>query len=75
MVASDWFARHRSVVGVAAVFLGPFVAGLLTVARPLLHENHVTLVLVLTVAFISAAGLRPAGLIAAVTTALGYDLF
>jgi len=75
MVASDWFARHRSVVWAAAVFLGPFVAGLLALARPLLHENHVTLVLVLTVAFISAAGLRPADLIAAVTTALGYDFF
>ena len=75
MAASDWLARHRAVVWVAAVFLGPLVAGLLTLARPELHENHVTLILVLTVAVVSAAGLRPAGLVAAVTTALAYDYF
>jgi K+-sensing histidine kinase KdpD len=62
-------------VGVAAVFLGPVIAALLTLARPQLDENHVTLVLVLAVALISAAGLRPAGLVAAVTTALAYDYF
>jgi K+-sensing histidine kinase KdpD len=51
------------------------VAALLTLARPQLHENHVTLILVLAVALVSAAGLRPAGLVAAVTTALAYDYF
>jgi K+-sensing histidine kinase KdpD len=75
MAASDWLARHRAVVWVAAIFLGPVVAALLTLARPQLHENHVTLVLVLAVAVVSAAGLRPAGLVAAVTTALAYDYF
>jgi len=75
MALSDWLARRRTVVWVAAVFLGPLIAGLLTLARPELHENHVTLVLVLTVALVSAAGLRPAGLVAAVTTALAYDYF
>src|SRR5215211_2041211 len=75
MVLSDWLARHRPVIWVAAVFLGPVVAALLTLARPQLHENHVTLVLVLAVAVVSAAGLRPAGLVAAVTTALAYDYF
>jgi hypothetical protein len=75
MASSDWFARHRSVVWVAAVFLGPVVAGLLTLARGDLQDNHVTLVLVLVVALVSAAGLRPAGLVAAVTTALAYDYF
>ena len=75
IVASDWFAQHRSVVWVAAVFLGPLVAGLLTLGRAQLHENHVTLVLVLIVACVSAAGLRPAGLVAALTTALAYDFF
>jgi K+-sensing histidine kinase KdpD len=72
---SDWLSRNRAVVWVAAVLLGPAIAGLLTLARPELHENHVTLVLVLTVALVSAAGMRPAGLIAAVTTALAYDYF
>ena len=72
---SDWLARHRRVVWVAAVFLGPVVATLLTLARPQLHENHVTLILVLTVAVVSAAGLRPAGLVAAATTGLAYDYF
>jgi K+-sensing histidine kinase KdpD len=43
--------------------------------HPQLHENHVTLVLVLAVAVVSATGLRPAGLVAAVTTALAYDYF
>jgi K+-sensing histidine kinase KdpD len=57
------------------MFLGPVLAGLLTLARPQLHENHVTLVLVLPVAIVSATGLRPAGLVAAVTTALAYDYF
>jgi Domain of unknown function (DUF4118) len=75
MALSDWLARHRGVVWVAAVFLGPLVAALLTLVRPQLHENHVTLVLVLAVAVVSAAGLRPAGLVAAVTTALAYDYF
>jgi K+-sensing histidine kinase KdpD len=75
MAASDWLARHRAVVWVAAVFLGPVIAALLTLARPQLHENHVTLVLVLAVAVVSATGLRPAGLVAAVTTALAYDYF
>lgn len=75
MPLSDWLARHRAVVWLAAVFLGPVVAGLLTLARSQLHENHVTLVLVLVVAVISAAGLRPAGLVAAVTTGLAYDYF
>ena len=75
MVLSDWLTRHRPVVWVAALFLGPAVAALLTLVRPQLHENHVTLVLVLAVAVISAAGLRPAGLVAAVTTALAYDYF
>jgi K+-sensing histidine kinase KdpD len=75
MALSDWFARHRAVVWLAAVFLGPVVAGLLTLARPQLHENHATLLLVLAVAMVSAAGLRPAGLVAAVTTGLAYDYF
>ena len=47
----------------------------LRLARPQLHENHVTLILVLTVAVVSAAGLRPAGLVAAATTGLAYDFF
>ena len=34
-----------------------------------------TLILVLAVAVVSAAGLRPAGLVAAATTALAYDYF
>ena len=75
MAVSDWLTRHRGVVWAAAVFLGPVVAALLTLARPQLHENHATLVLVLAVAVVSAAGLRPAGLVAAVTTALAYDYF
>jgi K+-sensing histidine kinase KdpD len=75
MMASDWLARHRAVVWVAAVFLGPLVAGLLTLGRTQLHENQVNLVLVLTVACVSAAGMRPAGLVSAVTTAIAYDYF
>ena len=75
MAFSDWLGRHRAVVWIAAVLLGPVVAALLTVARPQLHENHVTLILVLAVAAVSAAGLRPAGLVAAVTTAIAYDYF
>jgi hypothetical protein len=74
-MASNWLARHRSVVWAAAVFLGPLVAGLLTLGRAQLHENQVTLILVLTVACVSAAGLRPAGLVAALTTAIAYDYF
>jgi K+-sensing histidine kinase KdpD len=75
MVLSDWLTRHRSAIWVAAIFLGPVIAALLTLARPQLHENHVTLILVLTVAVVSAAGLRPAGLVAAATTGLAYDYF
>jgi K+-sensing histidine kinase KdpD len=75
MVLSDWLTQPRAIVWLAAVFFGPVVAALLTLVRPQLQENHVTLVLVLAVALISAAGLRPAGLVAAVTTALAYDYF
>ncbi len=75
MALSDWLGRHRAFVWLAAVFFGPVVAALLTLARPQLHENHVTLVLVLAVAVVSAAGLRPAGLVAAATTGLAYDYF
>jgi K+-sensing histidine kinase KdpD len=75
MALSDWSVRHNRAIWAAAVLLGPILAGLLTMARPELHENHVTLVLVLAVAVVSAAGLRPAGLLAAVTTALAYDYF
>jgi K+-sensing histidine kinase KdpD len=75
MALSDWLAGHRAVVWLAAVFLGPVVAGLLTLARPQLHENHVTLLLVLAVAMVSAAGVRPAGVVGAVTTGLAYDYF
>ena len=75
MALSEWLGRHRAVVWVAAVVLGPVVAALLTLGRPQLHENHVTLILVLAVAVVSAAGLRPAGLVAAVTAAIGYDYF
>ena len=64
--------RHRAVVWLAAVFLGPVVAGLLTLARPRLH---MTLLLVLAVAGVFAVGMRPAGLVAAVTTGLAYDYF
>jgi hypothetical protein len=58
-VLSDWLTQHRAIVWLAAVFFGPVVAALLTLVRPQLHENHVTLVLVLAVALNSAAGLRP----------------
>ena len=75
MMASEWLARHRSVVWAAAVFLGPLVAGLLTLGRAQLHENQVTLILVLAVACVSAAGMRPAGSVAALTTAIAYDYF
>jgi K+-sensing histidine kinase KdpD len=71
----SWLSRHRGVLWVAALFIGPVVAALLTLTRSELHENHVTLLLVLAVAVVSAAGLRPAGLVAAVTTALAYDYF
>jgi hypothetical protein len=33
-MAYDWLSRHRSDVWVAAIFLGPFVAGLLTLGQP-----------------------------------------
>lgn len=61
--------------GFRQCFLGPVVAGLLTLVRPQLHENHVTLLLVLAVAVVSAVGMPPAGLVAAVTTGLAYDYF
>ena len=65
MALSDWLARRRAVVWVAAVFLGPVLAGLLTLARPQLHENHVTLLLVwplpscLPLGCVQSAWLRP----------------
>jgi hypothetical protein len=29
---SEWLSRHRAIVWIAAVFLGPTIAGLLTLA-------------------------------------------
>ena len=38
---SEWLSRHRAIVWIAAVFLGPTIAGLLTLARPeLLSKRH-----------------------------------
>jgi K+-sensing histidine kinase KdpD len=75
MALFDWLSRHRGVVWAAAVLLGPIVAALLTLDRLQLHENHVTLILVLAVAVVSVAGQRPAGLVASITTAIAYDYF
>lgn len=62
-------------VWVAAVVVGPLVAGLLTPFRPPLDGSHVALALVLVVAGVSALGLRGAGIAAAVTTGLAFDFF
>jgi hypothetical protein len=75
MVRTDWPARHPAQVWIAAAALGPLIAALLTLPNPRLHDNHVTLVLVLAVALVAAAGRPPAGLLAALTTALAYDYF
>jgi hypothetical protein len=63
------------VVWTAGVVAGPLVAGLLTPFRPPLDGSHTALVLVLLVAAVSAAGLRGAGVAAAVTTGLAFDYF
>jgi hypothetical protein len=59
----------------AAVALGPALAGALAPARGALDASHVTLLLVLVVALVSAAGKPPAGVVAAVTSGLAYDVF
>lgn len=73
--SAPWAARHAAPVWTAAAFVGPLVAGLLTPFRPHLDSSHVVLVLVLVVAAVSAAGLRGAGVVAAVTTGLAFDYF
>ena len=73
--APGWVRRHRAAVWVAAVVAGPVVAGVLTPFRAALDGSHVTLLLVLVVAGVSALGLRPAGVLAAVTTGLAFDFF
>ena len=72
---SDWPGRHVALVWWAALLLGPAAAGVLTLARPYVESNHATLVLVLVVAVVCVTGVRPAGLVAALTTALAYDFF
>ena len=69
-----WF-RRRGPVWLAALLLGPAVAGLLTPDRGSRDGTHVALVLVLVVAAVASAGRPPAGLVAAVTTGLAYDFF
>lgn len=69
-----WF-RRRGPLWLFAIVLGPVVAGLLTLGRGSLDGTHVALVLVLVVAAVASAGRPPAGLVAAVTTGLGYDFF
>lgn len=71
----SWASQHAAVVWSAAAFAGPLAAGLLTPFRPSLDGSHVALVLVLVVAAVSAAGLRGAGIVAAVTTGLAFDYF
>lgn len=58
-----------------ALFLGPLVAGLLTVLRGEIRADHVALGLVIVVALVAASGLPPAGLVAAATTGIAFDLF
>lgn len=71
----SWTRRHPTTVWVAALVGGPVVGGLLTLFRGTLDATHVILVLVLVVAAVSALGRRPAGVLAAVTTGLGFDFF
>ncbi|WP_375430698.1 DUF4118 domain-containing protein [uncultured Friedmanniella sp.] len=71
----SWIVRHSLGVWVGAAVAGPLVAGLLTPFRGSLDPVHVALVLVLVVAAVSALGRRPAGVLAAVTTGLGFDFF
>lgn len=59
----------------AALLLGPAVAGGLTVLRGQVRGDHVALGLVLVVALVSAAGRPPAGLVAAATTGVAFDVF
>jgi K+-sensing histidine kinase KdpD len=72
---SDWPGRHVALVWWAAVLLGPAAAGALTMARRYVASDHATLILVLVVAVVCVTGVRPAGLVAALTTALAYDYF
>lgn len=74
LVDTLWF-RSRGLVWTTAILLGPVVAGVLTLIRGHVDSSHVALILVLAVAVVSAAGQPPAGLAAALTTALAFDFF
>ena len=69
-----WF-RRPGPVWLGALLLGPAVAAGLVPWRGTLRSDHVVLGLVLVVACVAAAGRPPAGLLAAVTTGLAYDVF
>ena len=71
----SWARRHTTGVWLGGAAAGPVVAGLLSLGRPAVHDNHATLLLVLAVALVAATGLRGAGILAALTAGLGYDYF
>jgi K+-sensing histidine kinase KdpD len=72
---APWSDRHATEMWAAAAFVPPFVAGLLSLGRPVLVDSHAALVLVLVVAAISAFGPSASGLAAAATAALAFDYF
>ena len=68
-------ALTRPVALTAAVVAPVATCALLSLTRDLITNNNAALVLVLVVVAVAATGHRAAGLIAAVTSALAFDLF
>lgn len=71
----QWYREHPRVVRLLAVVVPLVVSGVLHLASAVVANSAAALVLVLLVVGAAATGDRSAGVIAAVSAALGFDVF
>jgi K+-sensing histidine kinase KdpD len=71
----EWYRQHHGVVRVLAVVVPLLAAAGLHAATVLIPSNAATLILVLLVVGAASTGDRLSGVLAAVSSALGFDFF
>jgi K+-sensing histidine kinase KdpD len=70
-----WYRRHRGIVRVLAVVVPLVISGVLHLISELVANSAAALVLVLFVVGAASTGDRLAGLLAAMSAAVGFDFF
>jgi K+-sensing histidine kinase KdpD len=72
---NSWIDRHRAVTLAAAALVPLLAAAVLAGFRASFENTNAALVLVLLVVAAASTGIRPAGLVAAVSSARSFDYF